>query len=53
MLQWHRLHREVVESPSLKLFNNRVDVALRDMVSGHSGGGSVVGPDDLRCLFQP
>jgi len=29
--RWHRLHREVVESPSLKLFNNRVDVALRDM----------------------
>jgi len=28
----HRLHREVVESPSLELFRKHVDVALRDMV---------------------
>ena len=28
--QWHRLHRE--ESPSLEVFKNRVDVALRDTV---------------------
>ena len=37
--QWHRLPREVEESPPLEVFTNRVDVALRDMVSGHGGGG--------------
>ena len=28
---------EAVESPSQQVFKKRVDVALRDMVSGHSG----------------
>ena len=31
---WHRLTREVVESPSLEVFKQRVEVALRDTVSG-------------------
>jgi len=29
---WNRLPREVVESPSLKMFKKRVDMALQDMV---------------------
>jgi len=38
-MQWHRLPREAVESPSLKVFNKRVDVALRAVVTGRSGDG--------------
>ena len=36
---WHRLHREVVESPSLEVLKSHVDMALTDVVSGHGGDG--------------
>lgn len=36
----------------LEVFETRGDVALRDMVSGHGGGGLGIGLDDLRGLFQ-
>ena len=39
-------------SPSLEVFKKRVDVALRDPVSGHGGDGLVVGLGDLSGLFQ-
>jgi len=38
-MQWHRLPRAVVESQSLEVFKNHIDVALRDVVSGHGGVG--------------
>ena len=50
---WHRLLRKVVESLSLEIFKNCMDVALRDVVSGRGGGGSAVGLHILNGLFQP
>ena len=53
MRYFHKLPKEVVESPSLEVLKKRVDVALRDMVSGHGGDGLMLGLDDLSGLFQP
>ena len=47
------LHGDVVQSPSLEVFESRVDVALRDVGSGHSGDGLTIGLGDLSGLFQP
>ena len=47
VMHWQRLLREMVESPSLEAFKNHIDVALRDMVSGHDGDGLMVGIDDF------
>lgn len=46
----NRLPREAVESLSLEVFQERADVALRAVVSGHGGDGPVVGLDDLSSL---
>jgi len=43
----------VVEPSFLEVFKNHVDVALRDMVSGHGGGRLTVGLENLRGPFQP
>lgn len=42
---------EVIAVPGR--FKNDGDVALRDVVSGHGGGGLAIGLDDPRGLFQP
>mgnify|MGYP001852711189 FL=1 len=42
-----------MQSPSMEVFKNHGDVALRDVVSGRSGGGLTVELGDLRDLFQP
>ena len=47
-----RLPREVVRSPSLEVFRNHGDVALRDVGRGHGGVGCVE-LGDLKVLLQP
>lgn len=50
---WNWQHREVVESPSPEVLREHVDVALRNVVSGHGGDALTVGLDDLRGLIRP
>ena len=38
-MDWYRQSREGVKLPSLEVFQNCGDVALRDTSSGHGGGG--------------
>ena len=40
-MQWHRLPRKVVESPSKEVVRSHGDGALRDVVSGHGGDSFV------------
>ena len=42
-----------MESLSLEVFRQHGNVALRGIVSGYGGDGSVVGLNDLSSLFQP
>ena len=49
---WHRLHREVVGSPSLEVFRSRVDVALKDVGGGHGEDGLTDGLNGINGLFQ-
>jgi len=41
----------VGESPSLEVFRNNGDVALRDVVSGHGEDGWVIGLGHLSVFF--
>jgi len=52
VMHWHRLPREVVESPSLEVFKNHGDVALKDVV-WWAWWCLTAGLSDLTGLFQP
>ena len=51
VMHWHRLHGEVVESPSLRGVQD-TGRWERAVLSGHGGDGLVVELGDLSGLFQ-
>ena len=51
--QWHRLPKEVGESPCQEVFKKCADLALKDVVSGHGGDGLTDRMGDINGLFQP
>ena len=51
--RWHRLPREVGESPCQEVFKKCADLALKDVVSGHGGDGLTDRIGDINGLFQP
>ena len=53
MRHWNRLPGEMVESLSLEVFKDHIDMELREVVSGHGGSELMVGLDGLSGLFQP
>jgi len=50
---WNRLPREMVESPSLQVFENLKMWHFRTWFSRHGGVGWMIGLDDLGGIFQP
>jgi len=48
-MHWHRLPREVVGSPSLEVFQNHGDVALRDVARGDGEVGLDLGISEVFC----
>ena len=53
LMHGHGLPGEVLESPSLEVFKSHGDMALRDMVGGHGGGGLTIRLGNHRSLLQP
>jgi len=49
---WNTLPREAVQFHPWSC-SVTINVALRDMVTGHGEDGSMVGLDDLRSILQP
>ena len=53
VIHWNGLPKETVGSLSLEVLKEHVNMALRDMVSGHGVLWLTVGLDGHSGLFQP